>query len=325
VITLTLNPSLDRCLEVDGLAVGAVNRATRTLLDAGGKGVNVARGLHRHGRRVVAVFPVGGPDGLALVDELTAVGVPVHAVPIAGATRSNLTVADSRGVTTKINTPGPELSPEEVDAVVYAVAEELARGARTVVVAGSVPVGVTSAFARRLADLATEHGARLAVDTSGAALAEAVAHGGLDVVKPNEHELGELAGTPLGTVADVVAAARSVLARGTRAVLASLGPNGALLVTAEETWWAGGAPLRPVSTVGAGDATLAGWLAADGAAPGERLRVAVAWGRAAVLLPGTAMPAPEDLDLDAVRVVRGPDPALALGDLPGLASGAAAR
>jgi len=138
--------------------------------------------------------------------------------------------------------------------------------------------------------------------------------GGLCLIKPNTEELAELVGGDLVTVGDVVEAAREVIALGTSAVLASLGAHGALLVLADATWWAGGPPLVPLSTVGAGDSTLAGFLAGTGTGA-ERLRTGVAWGRAAVLLPGTEVPAPAQIDLDAVRVVEGPDPGLALKEL----------
>jgi len=315
VITVTLNPSLDRTLDVEGLEVGEVNRAVGTHLDAGGKGINVSRGLHQHGLPTVAVFPLGGPDGQVLASELAASGVPVRPVPIAGSTRSNITIADSRGITTKINAPGAALSAAELDAVCDAVAEELDRGARGVVAAGSLPDGVPSTILTRLARLAAERGVPYAVDTSGAPLAEAVAAGGLAVVKPNDDELAELVGRELSTVGDVLEAAREVLAPGNDAVLVSLGAHGALLVTDAGSWWAGGPRLVAVSTVGAGDSTLAGWLAAERSPAPERLRTAVAWGRAAVLLPGTEMPRPEHLDLASVRVVHEPDPARALKEL----------
>lgn len=315
IVTITLNPSLDRTLDTDAFAVGEVNRAVAARLDAGGKGINVSRALHRHGHATVAVFPAGGPDGDVLVSELTARGVPSHPVPIAGATRSNVTIADSTGVTTKINAPGPQLSPAELDALVDAVAEELTPVARAVVVAGSLPDGVSTAILARLAALATSRGIAFAVDTSGAPLQAAVAAGGLAVVKPNDEELAELVGRDLTTVGDVLAASREVIDRGNEAVLVSLGAHGALLVRADGSWWAGGPALVPLSTVGAGDAALAGWLTAHGAEPAERLRTAVAWGRAAVQLPGTQMPRPDDIDLTAVRVVPDPDPALALKEL----------
>lgn len=315
MITVTLNPSLDRTLDVVGLEVGEVNRAVGTHLDAGGKGINVSRGLHQHGVPTVAVFPLGGPDGQVLAAELAASGVPVRPVPIAGSTRTNITIADSRGITTKINAPGAVLTAAELDAVYDAVATELDAGGRGVVAAGSLPDGVSPAILARLARLAAERGVPYAVDTSGPPLAAAVAAGGLAVVKPNDDELAELVGRELTTVGDVIGAAHEVLAPGNDAVLVSLGAHGALLVTDAGSWWAGGPGLVAVSTVGAGDSTLAGWLAAERSPAPERLRTAVAWGRAAVLLPGTQMPRPEDLDLASVRVVHEPDPARALKEL----------
>ena len=111
-------------------------------------------------------------------------------------------------------------------------------------------------------------------------------------------------------------AAREVIAHGNDAVLVSLGAHGALLVTTDACLWAGGPPLVPLSTVGAGDSTLAGYLATDGP-PADRLRLAVAWGRAAVLLPGSAVPEPSDVAavIDDVRVIDQPDPTLALKEL----------
>ena len=117
-----------------------------------------------------------------------------------------------------------------------------------------------------------------------------------------------------GVAGDAVQAARDVIAMGNEQVLISLGGHGALLVRNERTWWAGGPALVPASTVGAGDTTLAGYLGADGD-PGRRLVTAVAWGRAAVLLPGTAVPTPEQIDVSTVDLVVDPDPTLALKEL----------
>jgi 1-phosphofructokinase len=166
-----------------------------------------------------------------------------------------------------------------------------------------------------MARLVTDAGAAFALDTSGPPLAAAVADGGLAVIKPNDDELAELVGRPLGTVGDVRDAATQILADGTDAVLVSLGSHGAILVADGGCWWAGGGELVPVSTVGAGDSTLAGWLASDGAPAPERLRTAVAWGRAAVLLPGTELPGPGQIDPASVRVVADPDPHTNLKEL----------
>lgn len=314
IVTVTPNPSLDRALDVDELAPGEVNRAHAAHVHPGGKGINVARALALHGVPALAVVPAGGPEGARLVGLLGEHGVAAVPVPVTGSTRTNVTVVDGRGATTKINAPGPRLGDAEVDALLAAVEDQLTAGPRVVVAAGSLPAGAGDAFFVRLAGLAGRHGVPVVLDTSGTPLARAVRAGGLCLVKPNEHELAELVGRDLVTVGDVTAAAHEVIAQGTSAVLVSLGEHGALLVRADGTWWAGGPPLVPLSTVGAGDSTLAGFLAGTGTCA-DRLRTAVAWGRAAVLLPGTEVPGPSHLDVDAVRVVESPDPHLALKEL----------
>lgn len=315
IVTVTPNPSVDRALDLDHLAVGEVNRAHATHVHAGGKGINVSRALVAHGRPTRAVLPAGGPDGELLVRLLGEQGVPARAVPVTGETRSNITLVERTGVTTKVNAPGPQLAVDDVAALLDAVEAELTAGARLVVGAGSLPAGAGADFFVRLAQLAGRHRVPCALDTSGEPLAAAVAGGGLDVVKPNDEELGDLVGSELASVGDVVDAARSLVHRGTRQVLVSLGPHGALLVDARTVWWAGGPPLVPASTVGAGDATLAGFLATVDEGPSRQLATAVAWGRAAVLLPGTAVPEPADIRLDEVRVVESPDPGTALKEL----------
>ena len=315
IVTVTLNAALDRTLTVPHFQRDHRHRASQVLTLAGGKGINVSRALVAQGHATRAVLPAGGSDGALLVRLLDEQAVPSRAVRVAGETRSNITLVESTGVTTKVNAPGPVLGALDVAALLDAVELEIAAGARLVVGAGSLPVGAGDDFFVRLARLAGRHDVPCALDTSGAPLVTAVAAGGLDVVKPNDEELGELVGRDLVVVGEVVEAARSVVACGTRQVLVSLGSHGALLVDATGVWWAGGQPLVPASTVGAGDATLAGFLASVGREPAERLAVAVAWGRAAVLLPGTAVPDPADVRVGEVRVVSEPDRDLALKDL----------
>jgi 1-phosphofructokinase len=316
IVTLTPNPSVDRAFDVRSLELGEVNRATGSHEHAGGKGINVSRALVRQGIPSLAVLPAGGADGARLVTLLAEQGVPAVPVPISGDTRTNVTLVEDGGSTTKVNAPGPDLSTTEVDAVLESVEQQLATGPRWLVGAGSLPRGVGDDFFVRMSAAAARHGVPVALDTSGPPLASAVRAGGLTVVKPNDDELAELVGHDLATVGDVVTAARHVVASGNDTVLVSLGAHGALLVDAHGCWWAGGPPLVPSSTVGAGDSTLAGYLAAEGP-PGERLRLAVAWGRAAVLLPGSAVPEPSDVEavLGDVRVIEQPDLSLALKEL----------
>ncbi len=314
ILTLTPNPSLDRALQVDRLAVGEVNRADASWVHPGGKGINVSRVLMAHGVPTLAVLPAGGADGARLVELLGEQGVPALPVAVAGDTRTNLTLVEAGGTTTKVNEPGPALTDDEVEAVLRVVEEQLALRPAALVSAGSLPLGASECFFVQVAGLATRYGVPFALDTSGLPLTRAVRSGGLTLVKPNDEELAELVGRELVTVGDVVEAAREVIDAGTRAVLVSLGAHGAMLVAEQHSWWAGGAPLVPLSTVGAGDSTLAGFIAGDGSAA-DRLRRAVAFGRAAVLLPGTAVPGPHQIDLDAVRVVEEPDHRTALKEL----------
>ncbi|RIJ76956.1 1-phosphofructokinase [Nakamurella silvestris] len=314
IITVTPNPSIDRAFDLDVLRLGEVNRAENTHFDPGGKGINIARALANNGIATTALFPSGGPDGELLMQTLAGQGVLARPVPIGGAVRSNITLVEGNGSTTKVNAPGPVLTTAEADSLLAAADSLLAAGASWLVGAGSLPSGVREDFYQQLAGIARRHGTRFALDTSGPALAAAVGDGDLAVVKPNEDELAELLGVELSTVGDVIDGAHRLIANGIDSVLVSLGANGALLVTAGRAWWAGGPPLVPLSTVGAGDTTLAGYLATTGDPP-ECLRTAVAWGRAAVLLPGSAALSPQHVDVSAVRVIADPDPRLALKEL----------
>jgi len=340
IVTVTPNPALDRAFTVAALEVGQVNRAAATQVDAGGKGINISRALHAQGVPTVAVFPAGSSSGAELHDALVALGVNSYPVPVAGATRSNVTLVDAHGVTTKVNAPGPVLLPDEVAnflAAVKAVATaEVAKakgepsGGVVIVGAGSLPVGVSSDFYAHLAQVGAELGVPVAIDTSGEPLAFAIAAGGLALVKPNLEELVEWAGYPLATVGEVVTAARQIIAQGTESVLVSLGADGALLITGATWAWAGGPPLVPRSTVGAGDAMLAGYLASyieySGTMPAssytgspeiQALKTAVTWGRAAVLQPGTAAPLPSDLEFDNIKLAQEPEFSIRLGGLGG--------
>lgn len=300
IVTVTPNPSLDRAIVVPQLERGAVVRADHVHLDPGGKGVNVARVLAGAGVSTVAVLPTGGPEGTRLAELLAQHAVPVAAVPIAGTTRSNITIVESDGTTTKLNEPGPELTPAELTAL-HRVAAQHGSNASWIVCCGSVPPGAPDDFHARLVRSARHSGVPVAVDASGPALAEACKERP-NLIKPNRAELAELIGVPLPRLGDVVLAAQRLRAHGVGAVLVSLDRDGALLVDEFGTHHAVAPEVAVRSTVGAGDAALAGFLL-GGAAGVPALRSAVAHGSAAVRLPGSRMPAPHEVDIDRVRVV----------------------
>ena len=284
IVTLTPNPSVDRTVFVDDVVLGAVNRSSRSRSEPSGKGVNVALALHAHDVPVRAVVTAGGSVGAQLQQMLCAAGLETVIVPITGEIRSNISLTQPNGSVTKINEAGPRLTDEETERLLDAVATHV-DGARWLVCAGSLPAGVPVGWYGELVELGHRSGVPVAVDTSGEALAESLS-AEPDLVKPNVHELAELTGRVPQTLGEVIEAAQEVRRRGARTVLASLGGDGAILVDAVGAVW-GHAPVeKVVSTVGAGDAMLAGYLSCP-QGRSEALATALQWGAAAVQNEGT--------------------------------------
>ena len=299
IVTLTANPSVDRTIEVAALRPGTVIRARASRVDAGGKGVNVARALAAHGGKTKAVLPSGGAEGAQLEALLAGAGLDLLTVRIAGSIRANVTVVEVDGTTTKLNEPGPGLSQDELDALAVALTDAAVQ-ADWVVLSGSLSPGAPADWYAGLIRQLRGTGPRVAIDSSGPPLAMAIA-ARPDLIKPNREELAELAGRPVDTIADVVGAALTMTANGVHTVLTSLGPAGAVLVRRDAAWHATAAALEPRSTVGAGDALLAGYLAAGADGP-SALAEAVAWGSAAAALPGSRMPGPGDISHAGIRI-----------------------
>lgn len=290
IITVTLNPSIDRTIAVDSLVRGGVNRAELVALDAGGKGVNVSRALAVYGAPTHAIFVGAALGGLWFQDVLTSLGVPHTAVMASGVTRSNITLVEGDGTVTKINEDGVTLTPSVLDEVRTAMAALDLRGA-WVVFAGRLNPGAADSTYLSLAEFAKSRGARVAVDASGKPLEVAISGGVVDLIKPNQHELGELVGRRLDSLGDVIAASREVVARGVGTVVCSLGRDGAVYVTADEAVHVEPETQVHGIPVGAGDILLATFI--GGGANADALVGAVQWSAASVALPGTAIPTAE--------------------------------
>jgi 1-phosphofructokinase family hexose kinase len=315
IVTLTPNPSIDRTVSVPALEHGEVNRASDSRIDPGGKGINVARALTTNGTEALAVLPSGGPEGHLLQALLRRSGTAYTAVPIAGTTRMNIAVIEPDGTTTKLNEPGPTLSADEFDALLATVDDHLDPDLRWIVGCGSLTPGMPEGIYADLVRRGHAHGIKVAIDSSGAPFTAAVP-AGPDLIKPNHEELEELVGRPLHTLAEVGEAARTLVDGGIETVIVSLGRHGALLVNAIAVAHASAQVARPVSTVGAGDSLVAGYLHAvcRGAGPREALATGVAWGAAAVSLPGSRMPGPDDIAAITVTSTDTPDLTLSLTD-----------
>jgi 1-phosphofructokinase len=298
IVTVTPNPSIDRTIRLERLVTGGLNRAHSATSEAAGKGVNVSYALASEGVPTLAVLPLAALSAVQYLG-LLADAVPVSAVPIAGEIRVNASIIESDGTVTKVNEPGPPLSTADAEAIVTAAAAASRVG--WIVGCGSLPPGAPRDFFGRLARLSGPD-RRVAVDSSGDALA-AAATAGIALVKPNRQELQELVRRPLGTLGDVVDAARDLIAHGCGAALVSLGSDGALYVDATTAAHAEARLADAANPVGAGDALLAGFLAAG--ARVDALPVAVAWAVAAVRSRGTRMRPVTEADRAAVVLHEG--------------------
>jgi len=263
VVTVTLNPAIDLTVTLDRLVVGAVQRASAAVFNCGGKGVNVAGCLTDWGARVAVTGVLGHSNDGAFADFFASKGIADRA----------------SGDTTDVNLPGLTVSDSAFDAARAALKRSVAPG-RPVVLAGSLPESMPeSAWATLASDLA-RYGARVVLDTSGPPLAAALESGQpLHAVKPNRAELEAFLGRALPTIADIVAAARSLLDRGVALVVVSLGADGALFVDRDAALAAALPAKKALSTVGAGDAMVAGIAAAlvEGASLERLARLAVAF------------------------------------------------
>jgi 1-phosphofructokinase len=294
IVTLTPNPSLDRTLFLETFTRGAVNRCTATLAEPSGKGINVALALHSHGVPVLAVLPVGGPAGEQLTQLLDARALPYRAVAITGGIRTNVSMIEADGTSSKINEPGPTLTSEEVADLLRTTLDSCS-SADWLTICGTLPNGFSGRDLVEAVRAARTAGLRVAVDTSGSTL-RAVLIATPHFVKPNAYELAEVTGRPIGTIGDVTAAAEQLRARGVDTVLVSLGRDGAVLVDRNGALHGRTPAVTAVNTVGAGDALLAGYLAMDANAsrPADRLAAALRWGATAVQQQGTLLSRVDD-------------------------------
>ena len=295
ITTLTFSPSLDSATVTDKIYPEGKLRCEPPVFEPGGGGINVARAIRMLGGQALALFPAGGPTGEHLVKLLSAEGLAVGVEHTRDWTRQNLHVlARLSGEQYRFVMPGAALQAEEIHGLRQKVAALPAHS--LLVLSGSLPPGMDVADLVDILVFAKQNRLRCVVDSSGAALAAAVAEGGLSLIKPNLAELWELTGLPLDSPAAIVAAARQLIARrACRRVVVSLGPQGAMGVTADESLQVVPPPVKHLSTVGAGDSMVGAMCLklAAGAELAEMVRFGVAAGTAATLRQGTQLCDPQ--------------------------------
>jgi 1-phosphofructokinase family hexose kinase len=282
IITVTLNAAIDKTLAVPNFRLGRRHRAVEQTAMAGGKGVNVARALRALGQPVIATGIAGGPTGTRIVEHLTEEGILNDFVRIREESRTSTAVVDpTSGEQTEINEYGPEVSELElelfVDKLLY-----LAKGAAVCVFAGSLPRGVDASLYGRLIEEMKRLDVLTVLDSEGEPL-RAATRRGPDIVSPNELEAEGLVGHEFSDDEDRRTAVGEMIEMGAREAIMTL-PEGCLAMLGEGAerclYRATLEPLEPVSTVGSGDAFLAGFVAAryGSCSAEECLRFAVACG-----------------------------------------------
>lgn len=291
LLTVTPNPALDIATSTDRVMDTHKLRCTAAIIHPGGGGINVARVMQRLGGDCLALYPAGGINGLQLQQMLAQEQVRSHCIAIAGQTRESFSVHEtSSGRDFRFVLPGPMLTPPEWQACLDDVSA-LDRFPPYLVASGSLPPGVPLDFYARLARLAKARGSRVVVDTSGPALAAALAEG-VYLIKPSLRELRELTGQPLASEPEWCEAAQQIIRQGQAQVVAlSLGEDGALLVTADQALRARSLPVKVASAIGAGDSFVGGliWALSRQAGLAQAFRYGMAASAAALLTAGTAL------------------------------------
>ena len=291
IITVTLNPALDKTVILPGFAVNTVNRVSATRLDPGGKGINVSKVVKALGGKTLALGVLGGAAGGYIQAAMDKMELPNDMVLTGEITRTNLKIIDPLLQTnTDINEPGGPVSEETLDAVWHKLSRVVKPG-DTVVLAGKNPPGMPDS---RLADWVTRlHGMKVytCVDTVGEPMQLAIA-AQPDIIKPNREELAEIAGRRMVTDDDVLTAARELVGRGVGLVTASLGADGAIFVTRNQAFRGYAPKVSVVSVVGAGDAMMAALThySAAGCSLEETARRSIAVSVASVMCSGSEAP-----------------------------------
>ena len=298
IVTLTLNPTVDKSTTADQIIPDQKLRCTRPKFEPGGGGINVSRALKRLATDSIAVFPVGGPSGLLLRQLLSAEEIEQRPIETEGWTRENFIVVDtSTGQQYRFGMPGAELRPEEQQQVI-AVLQELTELPEFLVISGSLPPGVEPGFLVQVAKAAKKLGVKVVVDTSGPALLELL-ETGVYLAKPNVGELSKMTGVEELDNDAVAGAARQLVEAGKcEIVVVSMGPQGACVVAANHADYIPAPSVKKRSTVGAGDSMVAGLVygLVSGLSLRETARLGVACGSAATMNPGTELFKKADVD-----------------------------
>jgi 6-phosphofructokinase 2 len=286
ILTLTINPAIDRTITADKLVFEDRGYILDTTEVAGGRGINASQVIHSFGGKTVAVLTSGGTTGRRLEKQLAKLGFPFEAVPVQEESRTNLTISDRHGLTIKLNEVGAPLRVEDLAEIRKRVEAKLPK-ATWLMICGSIQPGVPPHFYCEIIEMAKARGVKTLLDTDGEALHHAL-ESRPTVITPNQHEAERLLGRALITRNQCLEAVDAMHAMGPESVILSLGSRGAVGASAEGVFEVLPPRVDVLCPIGAGDALGAAfvWSMVKKKSFAESLRWGVAAGTASAKLPG---------------------------------------
>lgn len=256
VVTVTMNPAIDKTVEIDSLQPGGLNRIQKVEYDAGGKGINVSKTIHELGGESIATGFLGGNAGKTIGSVLNEKKIQNDFIWVEGETRTNTKVYESNGNVTELNEPGPEIQKEQMEAL-FTKLEGYAGADTLFILAGSIPNGVDKQVYADITRLVHEKGATVLLDADGELFRNSL-EAGPDIIKPNRVELEEYAGMDYrASEGELLQLAKGLMEKGIGTVAVSMGKSGAMLIRPDYQVKCPALSVKAHSTVGAGDAMVA--------------------------------------------------------------------
>lgn len=297
IVTVTMNPAIDKTVEIDTLCPGGLNRIQRVEYDAGGKGINVSKTIKELGGESIAVGFLGGNSGRTIENVLNQKGIRNDFVWVDQETRTNTKVFEKSGELTELNEPGPVISPEQSQELLDKISAYASEGT-LVILAGSIPSGVDSDIYAQIIQMVHEKGGKVLLDADGKLFREAL-EAVPDIIKPNRVELEEYMGIDYrASEKELLDAAEKFLESGIETIAVSMGKSGAMFVRDGYQVKCPALSVKSHSTVGAGDAMVAALAYAWDQKLGseDTVKLCMATSAGAVTTVGTKPPSREVVD-----------------------------
>lgn len=297
IVTVTMNPAIDKTVDIDALERGGLNRIRHVELDAGGKGINVSKTIHEIGGESIATGFIAGNSGKIIRSVMDEWNIENDFIEVSGETRTNTKVFEKTGELTELNEPGPTVEEKDIRALLEKL-EGYANQETLFVLAGSVPQGVDKNIYRDIIELVHKKGAKVLLDADGELFTNAL-EAGPDIIKPNRVELEQYAGMDyIASEQEILLIAEKLMKKGIGMVAVSMGMNGAMFLREDYKVRCPGLKVKAHSTVGAGDAMVAAlsYSWGEGLSPEETVKMCMAVSAGAVTTIGTKPPSREVVD-----------------------------